>query len=42
MGEHNKSLEMTGMSANVIRKIEGLIHYFPASQFQRYAASFGR
>jgi hypothetical protein len=29
---------MTGMSVTVIRKIEGRLQFFPASQFQRSAA----
>jgi hypothetical protein len=34
-GQPNKSLEMTGMSVDVIRKIGCLLQFFPASQFQR-------
>ena len=34
-GQPNKSLEMTGMSVNVIRRVGGFLQSFPASQFRR-------
>jgi hypothetical protein len=38
-GQPNKSLEMTGWSVNVIRKIGSRLQFLPASQFQRSVAS---